>query len=92
LILYRDIGKIDYWKNGGLYYDKFTANRLDHRHGTLFEGLKFLSGIWKKGNCSACKKEGMYFDGEKKEDHFCIKCNPRIEKKIETLGMDSSYG
>lgn len=76
---YNQLGKVDYWKDGGLYFDRFTATRLEEHYGTLFEDLKFSSGIWKKGNCSACKKEGIYFHGEKKEYHFCIECNPRIK-------------
>ena len=59
-------------------YDLTTVNRLSYDI-TDEKDLKFPLGFWKKSNCTSCGKEGIYFHGEKKEYHFCIKCNPRIE-------------
>ena len=35
-------------------------------------------GKWEIGNCSSCGFKGMFWDGGKRDSHFCIKCNPRV--------------
>ena len=71
-VYYKDLGKkIDYLKiNDGI---------LKYNSGENEVILILEKGKWKKGKCSECGIEGTYFDGGKKEEHFCIKCNPRIK-------------
>jgi len=85
------LGKIDYWKDGQMCYDYFSAKRLEDHHNLKFEDFPVRFGSWKIGKCSSCKTTGIYFEGGKRSNHFCFKCdlNP---KKLEPLGMDSSYG